>query len=244
MRQPFLQILILAAAMLAGCATSAFAQSAHSKPQPPVGVDAGGGAIGLITAGIDYTLPRVNRCLARDGEGRLIAWDVVDRDPLPYRLHSPDRVDDELVAAVDCVGRARVVPVRIDATDPVTFSRALAFIASTPARVVVLPARYVPSDWYPFLVAAAEFKRLLLVVATSDQAVRHPAAAMPNVTIITASGADQASLLAFAHAVMLVACNEKARNSSLTGAALAGVMAEQVARTPTPPFGDAGPRCQ
>lgn len=235
----------VALALLLTCAAAA-AQSARNKPQPPVGVDPGGTAIGLVTTGIDYTLPPVARCLARDGEGRLIAWDVVDRDPLPYKARAIGAFDDGVLAsAVDCGGRVRVVPVRADPADPVTISRSLAFLSTTPARLVVLPARNAPADWRPFLAAAAEFKRLLIIVATTVPVAAHPVANQSNVALVSAASGDEASLLALAHAVMLVACDANARDSSLTGAALARRLAEQVARSPAPPVGEMlSPKCR
>ncbi len=227
----------IALALLLTCAAAA-AQSPRTKPQPSIGVDPGGTAIGLLTTGIDYTRPEFARCLARDGEGRLIAWDIVDRDPLPFGPASAKAFDENtLLLAVNCVGRARIIPVRVDPFVPATISAALAFLSRTPARVIVMPARVTPDDWRPFRAAAIEFLHLHILIAVSAQAPGHPPSDLANITMIAAESADGASLVALARAVELVACNESEKNSSLTGAQSAAVLAEQLTRSPTPPIG-------
>jgi hypothetical protein len=197
------------------------AQTKSAKPNPPVGVDPGGAAVGLLTTGIDYRLPPVAGCLARDGEGRVIAWDVIDRDPLPFRAHSVGVVDDNVLASsVDCNGRVRLVPVRIDVADAISFSRAVAFLATTPARVIVIPALNQPDDWTPLLSAADAFPAMLIVVArVALPAVDHPAAARANIAFATIPpAAGHASMLALARVVVLVACSRPETKES--GAAL------------------------
>ena len=210
---------------------STVAQTPRAKPPVPVGVDPGGVAIGFITTGIDYTLPTVARCLARDGEGRLIAWDVVDRDPLPYRPHGEGTISDNaLFVGFACEGRVRIAAVRVDPADPVTISRAIAFLATTPARVVVIPAGTGPADWKPLLAAAEAFRQMLVVVAAAN-VMDHPAAGRANVTFVTDAVATAASLAPLGHAATLVACNAAARDGSLDGAARAALLTAQIART-------------
>ena len=154
-------------------ATECRAQTAaQTKPKLPPGVDPGGVAIGLLTTGIDYTRPEVAKCVARDGEGELIGWDVVDGDRMPYRRVAAAAgavVDDALFALVPC-GRVRVVPVRVNPADGVSLGKALAFLAQTPARVVVLPVGSQPTDWTAFQLALEKFPELLVMVAAGDEA--------------------------------------------------------------------------
>lgn len=246
MWKPSLRGLALIALSLTAYSVTTLAQSARPKPQPPMGIDPGGVTIGLLTTGIDYTSQPVFRCLARDGEGRVIAWDVVDRDPLPYKPHSTDAFDDDALASgIDCAGRVRIVPVRVDPKDPVSISRALAFLATTPARIVVLPARNTPGDWRPFLAAVVEFRHLLVVVATTSAVATHPAANQSNVALVSAASIDEASRLALGDVVLLIACDARARDTSMTGAARAGLLAEQAARLSTlPTGGPLSPKCR
>ena len=158
---PFVVAVTLAAISLA--------QSPAAKPKLPPGVDPGGAVIGLITTGIDYTRPEIERCLARDGEGELIGWDIVDRDRLPYKRQTTPAQpsDDALFNSLPC-GKVRVVPVRVDPTNAVTLGKAMAFLAATTARVVVLPVESQPVDWAPLIAAAMQFPTLLLVIAVGD----------------------------------------------------------------------------
>lgn len=152
----------VAAAIFAIC-TGALSQPL--KPKLPSGRDPGGSVIGLMTTGLDPTRPEVARCLARDGEGEVIGWDMVDRIREPFRRASPGQPGDESqFENLTCDGRARVVPVRINPADSITHGKALAFFSTTPARVVVIPAANVPSDWLAFLQAAAAFPQLLILV--------------------------------------------------------------------------------
>ncbi len=144
----------------------------RDPPLPP-GRDPGGVAIALIGTGIDYTLPEVARRLARDGEGELIGWDLVDNDNRPYHASGDAGAwggdGNALVRAIGAAGR-RIVPVRIDPDDPRSLARAVAFVAHTPARIVVVPAwSRKQSDWGPFRQAAIHFKDLLFFVAAGDE---------------------------------------------------------------------------
>ena len=155
-------------------ATTAAAQ--RKKPPLPPGGDPGGVAIALLGTGIDYTVREVARRLARDGEGELIGWDLADKDNRPFRPSSNATAPVEwggdgtaLVKAFGTPGR-RVVPVKIDPADPPSLARAIAFVAQTPARVVVVPMwSRRQSDWEPFRQAALHFKDLLFVLAAGEE---------------------------------------------------------------------------
>jgi hypothetical protein len=146
---------------------SALAKTPATKPKLPPGRDPGGALFGLITLGIDPSLPYVARCLARDGEGELNGWDLVDRTRAPFRfLQAGQPGDESAIAALPCDGRVRVSPVRIDPADGVTYGKALAFFSTTPVRVIVLPAANVPADWTALTQAAAAFPQLTVLIET------------------------------------------------------------------------------
>jgi len=136
--------------------------AARDPPVPP-GHDPGGAAVGLFTTGIDYREPEIARRLARDGEGEIIGWDIVDNDNRPYGSAVGETALAKLLVGS---GNVRLVPLRVDPADPPSLARAVAFLARTPARVAVVPmgsARR--ADWGPFRHAAAHFKEILFVVA-------------------------------------------------------------------------------
>ncbi len=43
--------------------------------------------VGMVDSGVNYTIPLINRHLARDGENRLIGYDFWDMDEFPYDAH-------------------------------------------------------------------------------------------------------------------------------------------------------------
>jgi hypothetical protein len=163
--------LLAAAAMLLAGAVRAQGR----KPPLPPGLDPGGVAIALLSTGVDYTMPDIAHRLARDGEGQLIGWDFVDNDIRPFNSKSADTPaawggdGNALVRGIGRPGR-RVVVVRIDTRDPVSLAKAVAFVAQTPARVVVVPMwTRAAGDWEPFAMAAKAFAGLLFIVAAGDE---------------------------------------------------------------------------
>ena len=197
---------IALALFLATFAFAPIALAQTKKPPLPPGRDPGGVAIALLTTGIDYTLANVARGLARDGEGELIGFDLVDRDNRPFgdsgRAQTPPHWGGEgttlAINILDPTIGARLVPVRVDPREPASLARAVAFIAQTPARIVAVPM-WSPrkEDWQPFRQAAERFPQLLFVIAAGDDGKDldkdpvYPAAfALPNVLVVTAARPD------------------------------------------------------
>src|SRR5262245_28751980 len=151
---PGMALLLSFTGMLAFAGT-ALAQA--KKPPLPPGRDPGGVAIALITTGIDYTAPHIAQRLARDGEGELIGFDLVDNDNRPLGAARADTPahwggDGTVLAAsiLDATIGARLVPVRIDPSNSTSLARAVAFIAQTPARIVAVPMSGPrKEDWEP-----------------------------------------------------------------------------------------------
>jgi hypothetical protein len=175
------QLLVLAAALLALAAArlalNEQALGARKRALAP-GRDPGGVAIALLTAGIDTTLPEVARRLARDGEGEPIGADSAYGDNRPLSAAGPAPASapanwggdgTRLATALGSGGR-RLVPVLISPTDPVSLARAVAFVARTPAQIVVVPMWSAdPAAWEPFRQAAAHFRELLFILAAGDE---------------------------------------------------------------------------
>jgi hypothetical protein len=187
---------------LATFALAPMAVAQTKKPPLPPGRDPGGVAIALLTTGIDYTLANVARGLARDGEGELIGFDLVDNDNRPFgdgRAQTPPHWGgDGTILAIDILDPtigARLVPVRVDPREPASLARAVAFIAQTPARVVAVPMWSLrKEDWQQFRQAAERLAQLLFIVAAGDDGKDldkdpvYPAAfALPNVLVVTAA---------------------------------------------------------
>jgi len=200
---------LLCAVVLAALAFGPTALAQTRKPALPPGSDPGGAAIALLTTGIDYTVPDLARRLARDGEGELIGFDLQDGDNRPFAAAGNEtrasRGGDgtALARAIGSPGR-RIVPVRVDPTDPASLARAVAFVAKTPARIVVVPMwSATQADWEPFRQAASHFRDLLFIVAAGDEGkdideepVWPAAFGLANVLVVTAplSRATESSL--------------------------------------------------
>ncbi|MFN3743562.1 MAG: hypothetical protein ACK4TL_02530 [Hyphomicrobiaceae bacterium] len=141
---------------------TALAQSPRQKPPVPTGVDPGGIAVALIATGIDYTHPEIKDRLARDGEGEIIGFDLIDNDSRPYAATSlPENRDgavDTILARriLSTYRHARLVPVRVDPNDKLMLARALAFTATTPARIVAVPLWGERRETWEFFQQAAE----------------------------------------------------------------------------------------
>jgi len=166
----------LAAIVLAfALCETALAQATRVKPPVPAGVDPGGTAIALIATGIDYTHPEIKDRLARDGEGVVIGFDLIDNDNRPYAATSlPENHDgavDTLLARriLSTYRHARLVPVRVDPKDKVMLARALAFTATTPARIVAVPLWGESREtWEFFQQAADQVPDHLLILPAGD----------------------------------------------------------------------------
>ena len=180
--------------VVAATALGVAALAQGAKPSVPSGLDPGGVAIALIGTGIDYTLPLLARRLARDGEGEPIAWDLEDKDRKPFDKSKggtrPEWGGDGTLVASLLLGTPtlRLVPVRVDASDPVSVARAIAFVAQTPARVAVVPMwGTTRADWEPFRQAAVRFKDVLLVVpaGTGAEPVYPAALSLDNILAVT-----------------------------------------------------------
>lgn len=160
------------------------AAAAPRKPAPPPGRDPGGIAVALVGDGLDYMAPDIARRLARDGEGELIGWDLVDSDRQPYA--PPGGSATALARIVLAEGQAtRLIPVRIQPGPPTGLVPALQFVAPTPARIAgLLPSTWsglVPQDRLADV--AAHLPRCLIVVGARH--LMETAAQRPNVLAVT-----------------------------------------------------------
>ena len=192
-------LLVMAGTML----WTQLAAAQGRKPKLPAGLDPGGVAIALLTTGIDYRTSDIAQRLARDGEGDLIGWDLVDRDNRPFNPASAEpsaALGGDANALVRAFGQSgrRIVPVRIDARDPLSLAKAASFISQTPARIVVVPMWTSDAEaWASFGMAIKTFADLLFIVAAGDEGRdidREPvwpaAFGHGNVLVVSAAPAD------------------------------------------------------
>jgi hypothetical protein len=154
----------LAALAIVGAGLHADARAA--KPRPPPGRDPGGIAIAVVGAGMDYTRPDVAARVARDGEGELIGWDATDDDPRPFAagVGLPPLIEPG----------TRLVVVRAQSTGP-DLTRAFAFLARAPARIVVVTQPPTSAAAAALDTTARSLPHLLFIVPAPGGAPRYTA---------------------------------------------------------------------
>lgn len=168
----------------AGVLTAAFALAGFSQgadPKLTPGQDPGGTAVAILASGIDYADAAIAKRLARDGEGEIIGYDVVDNDMRPYQKTDPSLPTSgdgtALARSVADIPGTRIVAVRVSTEDPVSVARGAAFAAQTPARIALVPFSGTDAaQWEPLKQVATRAKQLLfLVPAGKGGAPSYPA---------------------------------------------------------------------
>lgn len=151
---------------------SARAQTGPRKPKVPPGQDPGGVAVAIIGAGVDYRRPAIAARLARDGEGEMIGWDVIDDDAFP--LETAPATGRSVPAAagtsaalslLETAPAVRLIAVRVPAVNALALGGAMAFVAQTPARIVVILGNGGRSDTWDLLARGIARAPQVLVVA-------------------------------------------------------------------------------
>lgn len=183
------------AALAAGAVMGlALAGVAHSEdPKVPPGRDPGGVAVALISGGIDYAAADIAPRLARDGEGEIVGYDFIDDDRMPFDAggHGTAIARTVLVEAP----AARLAPLRASAKSPISLGPVAAFVAHSPARIVLVTLDGPEVDaWKPFRQAASRLDHLLFVVSAGDagkdidkEAASSPSLPLANLIVVTAS---------------------------------------------------------
>lgn len=171
------------------CMVGGSSGAGPAKPKVPSGRDPGGIAVVMIGEGLDYTRQDIARRLARDGEGEMIAWDSVDRDPRPYAAGGSAAT--ALARIVLGEGPAtKLIAIRMAAGEATGMIPALQFASRTSARIVsVIPpalAHAVPQSGLAG--AASRLPQALIVMGARHFST--DAAERPNVLIVTALGVD------------------------------------------------------
>lgn len=154
-----------------------------ADPKVPPAVESGNRVpIAVLTAGFDYTRPEIAARLARDGEGEIIAWDVVGEDRFPFDAAGDTDLMTALAAQLPDGAPVSLLAVKVDAADPVSLAKGLAFVARTPAQTVLVPMWSDTREaWEVFAQAAAHFSKLRVIArACPDLPAESGAAVYPR----------------------------------------------------------------
>ncbi len=214
-----------------------FSDAQAQKPRVPPHRDPGGVLVAMLGPGIDYTQAELAGRLARDGEGELIGWDMVDNDRQPYDAKSgasPSEHGGDATALANLLlagaAPARLAPLRVDPANPVGLARAVQVVSQMGARIVLVPMwSSEAAAWEPFRQAAMRSPNILFVLAAADGAAperAYPAAFGLGNAIVLSAGRTVAQTTGFAGAA-------RTASGGHLGAVLAArTAAEVLARDP------------
>ena len=187
---------------LLGAPTPANAQSVPAKPRLLPGRDPGGIAVALIGAGVDYTRAEIAGRLARDGEGEAIAWDLLDNDPRPFErpppasaTQLPQAGTEAALILLAAAPTGRLIPVRVGDPNVQRLAQATAFVAQTPARIVVLLSGVGPGEAWDRAARVFEAARNQLYIVPAQVALHGasadavPSLSLGNLVVVTAADA-------------------------------------------------------
>lgn len=184
---------LIVVAML-GVWSPAHSQAPLVKPKVPPGIDPGGIAIALVGYGLDYTDPEIAPRLARDAEGEIIGWDLVDDDNRPSSRAGRDANGNDgtrlAKLLLSAYAYARLVPVRVASLDVPALSQTINFLTRTPARIIALPVSdRAAQEWLRQRAGMAS--QILIVAAATDETVPAGMLSEPtagNLVVVGAAG--------------------------------------------------------
>lgn len=124
-----------------------------AKPKVPIGVDPGGIPVAFIGPGLDYTQPDIAENLARDGEGELIGFDLIQEDRKPFAKHDAPADHDTMTSVVNAL-LVQAIDIKLQVfkttnCDTKMIARAIQMAALAKARIIVIwapPVTGTPPD--------------------------------------------------------------------------------------------------
>lgn len=157
--------------------------------------------VALVDAGVNYLLPEINRSLARDEHGRLIAYDFWDMDELPFDSHpvSSGTVQRHGTKTASLLMReapfVELVAYRYPRPDMSRMADLVAHAEQYDVRIIGMPlGGNKREQWNAFEKAALEHPHILFVSSAGnngrdiDQQPVYPAAlTLPNMLVVTSA---------------------------------------------------------
>ncbi|MBY0224513.1 MAG: hypothetical protein K2Q28_01745 [Hyphomicrobium sp.] len=151
------------------------AAAATDPKVPPAGPVQDRRPVAILTTGFDYTRAEIAERLARDGEGEIMAWDVPGDDRFPFAAEGDTELVAALVSLLSPTAPVSLLPVKVDPDDPASLAKAVAFIARTPARTVLVPMwTSTPGTWDLFVKAVTHFSDLRIVIRGCPDLIAAP----------------------------------------------------------------------
>ena len=143
----------------------AAATSGSADPPVPAGRNPGGYPVAIIGAGIDYTLRNISQMLARDGEGEIIGYDLLDDDRRPYATGADTDAAEILLGEGQA---ATLVVVRTNVLEQQRLAAAIGYAAQSPARIIAIFASASDPGVAAVLAAASQKFPQHLFIASLD----------------------------------------------------------------------------
>jgi len=157
--------------------------------------------IALVDAGVNYLLPEINRALARDDEGQLIAYDFWDMDNLPFDSHpvSQGNVQRHGTQTASLIIReapfAQLVAYRYPRPDMSRMADLVEHADRHGVGVVGMPlGGNKPEQWHTFEKVASQYPHILFVASAGNngrdidsQPVYPAALTLPNMLVVTSA---------------------------------------------------------
>lgn len=173
------------------------------NPPVPPGRDPGGVTVALFDAGLNYTLPKFARRLARGPDGKSLGYDYWDMDARPFDSNpaaspfAPQRHGTEIASIVLREGpkKVRLLPYRYPRPDMKRMADMVKAADKNGAIIVSMPMGSNRKDeWWAFLSAANAHPHMLFIISAGnngrdiDQSPVYPAAfGMENALVVTSS---------------------------------------------------------
>lgn len=137
--------------------------AAKGKPKPASGVDPGGVMVAFVGSGLDYTRGAIAQRMARDGEGEIIGFDLVDRDRRPHCAAPCTAETDAAESMLANAPQARLAVFKVDGPALAAPAMQMAVQAKADVLVVTLPDG--PKTGALLRAAAERFKDALIIYA-------------------------------------------------------------------------------
>lgn len=177
------------------------------NPPVPAAAVSEGVRVAMIDAGVNYTLPAVNKRLARDPNGEIQGFDYWDLDRRPFDSNParspffPQRHGTRTASLVlDEAPRAQLVPYRYPRPDMSRMGALLEQITNNNTRIVGIPLggkRF--AEWSAFVESARHMPQTLFIVSAGNEGVDidlHPVypANLDLENMIVVTSADDSAL--------------------------------------------------
>jgi hypothetical protein len=166
-------------AFLAALLVAPFAVAQGTRdPAPMPGLDPGGVMVALIGRGVDYTRPGMANRLARDGEGEIIGFDLIDRDRRPFCRTGCEAVTDAAMALLAAAPQSRLAVFRVEGA--AAAAPAVQMAAQATAAIVVLDLPQDATTAALVRAATTRFPDTLIVLAPRPAAPPTPVPSTPS----------------------------------------------------------------